>query len=452
MKAIKTHIFQRFLADTIQLHVIKQKQKNSEFSKNDFEAQIYRFFSKRASQLIFSGLCAASLLFPQVASANFLDTFLHTANAEILPNNTTASSSNSQNMVLAEANIGPDTTDSIDPSLSSVTINNAALTPKVGPLGSNLDVAEIPEGGGQITVYTVHAGDSIGSIAQMFEVSKATIINANDLSKGQALVQGMILAIPPISAGVHTVKTGETLESIAKQFKVKASDIAIYNDLDVTDTLDAGTTIIIPDEDSSETLDTSATSTQTTPAKTVTKPIKKPTTTKTAVKTMANTSPADSEDTSTDSTDPNAGPITAHPMRVNIKTDLGNALLRPIPLAISVETQGAHGLYGSAVDIAAPMGTPIHAAADGTVVLARDVGWNGGYGNYIIIMSTIDGNIVQTIYAHESKILTTAGAVVKRGDVIGLVGRTGNATGPHVHFEVHGALNPLTVNKNYTGE
>ena len=232
---------------------------------------------------------------------------------------------------------------------------------------------------------------------------------------------------------------------------MKASDIAVYNDLDVEDTLATGTTIIIPDGDASETSTSSAIESST-PSKTAPKPAKKPAPAKASIKTTANTLSANADDNTDTTTDPNAGPITAHPMRVNVKTDLGDALLRPVPLSVSTETQGAHGIYGSAVDIAAPTGTPVRAAADGTVVLARDIGWNGGYGEYIIIMSTIDGNTVQTIYAHESKILTTAGATVKRGDIIGLVGRTGNATGPHVHFEVHGALNPLTVNSKYTGE
>ena len=139
-------------------------------------------------------------------------------------------------------------------------------------------------------------------------------------------------------------------------------------------------------------------------------------------------------------------------MRTPVKTDLGNALLRPVSIDVSYRSQGAHDIYGSAVDLAAPAGTPIHASADGTVVLAKDNGWNGGYGEYVIVMSNIDGNIVQYIDAHMEKVLTTAGAEVHRGDVIGLVGRTGRATGNHVHFEVHGALNPLTINPDYTGE
>ena len=80
-------------------------------------------------------------------------------------------------------------------------------------------------------------------------------------------------------------------------------------------------------------------------------------------------------------------------------------------------------------DLGAPSGTPIHAAADGVVVLAGD---RGGYGMNV----TIDhGNSLGTTYNHQSKLLVKAGDVVKRGDIIGLVGTTGLSTGPHLHFE-----------------
>ncbi len=80
-------------------------------------------------------------------------------------------------------------------------------------------------------------------------------------------------------------------------------------------------------------------------------------------------------------------------------------------------------------DIGAPMGTPIHAAADGTVVIAAV---RGGYGNATVIDH---GNSLATVYAHQSQILVKVGQVVKRGDVIGYVGSTGLSTGPHLHFE-----------------
>ena len=363
-----------------------------------------------------------------------MDFFTRTAHADTATSVAPEEQTNSQKMDIAEPNIGPDSSSTSNTDLLDVTISNNTLTPKVGPLGSNLDVADIPEGGGQISIYTVHTGDTIASVAQMFNVSKATIVDANDLTKGQALKEGMILAIPPVSGRIYTIKDGDTVASVAKKYKVDPVDIAVYNDLDINSDLVAGNTLIIPDSNFTDTV------TATSSSKIIKKPIKN------------NTSSGNNSNNNSSQNDKYLGPLTAHPMRVNIRINLGNAILRPIPISESVETQGAHGYGGGAVDLGAKIGTPIHAAADGTVVLARDGGWNSGYGKYIIIMSEIDGNVVQTIYAHESKILTSVGAQVHRGDIIGEVGRTGNATGPHLHFEMHGAINPLTFDPNYTGE
>jgi murein DD-endopeptidase MepM/ murein hydrolase activator NlpD len=85
------------------------------------------------------------------------------------------------------------------------------------------------------------------------------------------------------------------------------------------------------------------------------------------------------------------------------------------------------------VDIAAPGGTPIHAAADGRVVQA---GWNGGYGNYTCVgHGRVDGQGFATCYGHQSQILVHVGEYVRRGEVIGKVGTTGASTGYHLHFE-----------------
>jgi murein DD-endopeptidase MepM/ murein hydrolase activator NlpD len=81
------------------------------------------------------------------------------------------------------------------------------------------------------------------------------------------------------------------------------------------------------------------------------------------------------------------------------------------------------------IDIAAPAGSPITAAASGTVIYA---GWFGGYGNLAIIDH---GGGVATAYGHMSAIYATGGAVVQ-GQSIGAVGTTGHSTGNHLHFEV----------------
>lgn len=81
------------------------------------------------------------------------------------------------------------------------------------------------------------------------------------------------------------------------------------------------------------------------------------------------------------------------------------------------------------IDFGASPGTPIHAAADGVVVIA---GPRGGYGNATVIDH---GSGIATVYAHQSQIIVRPGQLVKRGDVIGAVGTTGLSTGPHLHFE-----------------
>ncbi len=80
-------------------------------------------------------------------------------------------------------------------------------------------------------------------------------------------------------------------------------------------------------------------------------------------------------------------------------------------------------------DMGAPSGTEIHAAADGIVVIAEV---RGGYGNAVVIDH---GHSLATLYGHTSKLLVKPGQLVKRGDVIALVGSTGLSTGPHLHFE-----------------
>lgn len=100
---------------------------------------------------------------------------------------------------------------------------------------------------------------------------------------------------------------------------------------------------------------------------------------------------------------------------------------------------GRHVLHAGQ-DYAARTGTPIRAAADGTVVSVIPTGSSGGYGNYTCINH---GGGLATCYAHQSQTLVSPGQRVTRGQIIGLVGSTGNSTGPHLHFEVRVNGNPV---------
>lgn len=94
--------------------------------------------------------------------------------------------------------------------------------------------------------------------------------------------------------------------------------------------------------------------------------------------------------------------------------------------------------YHSGTDIAVPEGTPILAAADGTVTVANATdSWGGSYGYYVKIDH---GDGLTTLYAHCSSICVTVGQQVQAGQVIAYVGQTGRATGPHLHFEVRNQL------------
>lgn len=116
------------------------------------------------------------------------------------------------------------------------------------------------------------------------------------------------------------------------------------------------------------------------------------------------------------------------------KVEIGIALIKPVSGTVwsrfgSNDSVRSHTHTG--LDIAAPKGTPIKAAAAGKVTYAGNAG--DGYGNYVVISH---GNGVQTVYAHCSKLLVSKGQQVSQGEVIAKVGSTGNSTGNHLHLEV----------------
>ena len=127
------------------------------------------------------------------------------------------------------------------------------------------------------------------------------------------------------------------------------------------------------------------------------------------------------------------------------KVDIGISLIRPISGIITSRFSESSRIRSSrhtGLDIAASAGTPIKAAASGTVTFA---GKKGSYGNMLVITHS---NGIQTYYAHCSKLYASVGKTVSQGDVIAAVGSTGNSTGPHLHLEVR--VNGVAYNpQNY---
>ena len=308
-------------------------------------------------------------------------------------------------MALAEADISPSQGDSTTTGNISILGGTSILPDSVGPFSDGKDHTNQSD---QISLYVVRTGDTLPAIAKMFGVTTNTIVWANDL-QGKTISVGQTLVIMPISGISHTVVKGDTLQSIANKYKGDINDILQYNNLSMDSKLAIGDVIFIPDgEASSEQSSVESSS-----------------------GTYSNgTSPIISGSQYDNSGSP---PVGSH---CSNYPDVVGYYMRP--LANCIKTQGIHG--HNAVDLATSYGSSIFAAADGTVIVAKSSGWNGGYGEYVVISHP---NGTQTVYGHMSAVLVSVGDSVQQGEEIGHVGSTGNSTGPHVHFEVRGARNPF---------
>ena len=322
---------------------------------------------------------------PSTANAGFFS-FLFPQDTTKGSQVVTTDTFNSQNIPLLQSSVNFDLFAAKGGSDLIVSNNNEALVSSNGPSGTAADMSDIGNTG-QITKYTIRKGDTLEAVAKMFGVSKNTILWANNIDS-TSLKEGQVLVILPVSGTVHTVVKGDTLKSIAKRYKADANEIAQFNDISKNDILAVGDSIIIPDGEGAT----------------------------------------------------NISSVSSSRLRNSFKggdgPDIGGYYIRPI--YGGVRTQGLHGW--NAVDLGTPIGTDIMAAAAGEIIVARTSGWNGGYGRYVVISHY---NGTQTVYVHMSQVYVTPGQLVLQGQVIGLSGNTGNSTGPHLHFEVRGAKNPL---------
>lgn len=236
-----------------------------------------------------------------------------------------------------------------------------------------------------IAHYTVQNGDTLSFIASDFGVSINSIIWANNLKDSDSIKPGIELKIPPVSGVIHTVKSGDTVQLIAKKYGVEPEKIVDFNSLPKDGSLQIGAEIIIPDGK-----------------------IQQP-------RSFAG--------------------LPSTFKRFQYLPNLGDFFSMP---TTGFNWGRIHGRNG--VDVANSCGTPIYAAADGQITISDSAGWNKGFGKYIKIAHV---NGTETIYAHATKLIAALGEYVTKGQLIALMGSTGHSTGCHLHFEVHGARNPL---------
>ena len=267
-------------------------------------------------------------------------------------------------------------------------VDKTALLPSSGPSGTSADIIDNKRKSSNISIYVVRKGDTLSEIAQMYGVSVNTIRWANDLGRKGTIRIGQELVILPITGVKYIIKRGGTLRDVIKKIGGDLEEAAVFNGVDPDQELAKGTELIIPNAELQE------------PKKRINK-------VRSYVRNYGTGLPV----------------YKGYYMR---------------PIKGGVRTQGLHG--HNAVDLASTYGTAIYAAADGRVIISKQGGWNGGYGNYIVIKHP---NGTQTLYSHNSRNLVKVGDYVKQGQIIAAMGSTGKSTGPHVHFEVRGAKNPF---------
>jgi len=239
----------------------------------------------------------------------------------------------------------------------------------------------------EVSYYTVKAGDTVLGIAARYGLQPETLMwsNSNIEQNPDRLSIGDELRILPVDGVLHVVKPGETLSALAQKYEVAMDDIVGYtgNQIASLDTpLVVGREIVVPGGS---------------------RPF--------AVASAG------------------AGASTARRAAAPANAPQGSGNFGwPAAGYVSQGYWGGH----PAIDIVGWVGSPVTSADAGYVVVAGG-GWNGGYGNHVIIDH---GNGFSTLYAHLNSIFVSPGETVGKGAQIGTMGNTGNSTGPHLHFEV----------------
>jgi murein DD-endopeptidase MepM/ murein hydrolase activator NlpD len=243
----------------------------------------------------------------------------------------------------------------------------------------------------RMTDYVIKNGDTLWSVANTFNLEVDSLFGCNKLSDTDILKVGSTIKIPNQDGIFVKIKAGQTLSTLAKDYGIFSEAIVSANEMSAEATLTQGQEIFLP-----------------------------------GAKVMA-------------FVETSSGRKAVVKEKVAAKRGFGWPVVGRISSPFGWRRDPVRGGKGfhTGLDIRAPRGRPIVAAAAGRVVHS---GWMGSYGRTIVISHP--GNTT-TMYAHCSKLLVNSGKSVKRGERIALVGSTGRSTGNHLHFEVRRGGTPM---------
>jgi murein DD-endopeptidase MepM/ murein hydrolase activator NlpD len=327
-------------------------------------------------------------------------------------------------------------------------VNQAVIDKKNNNINNNINQPEKAEP----FVYTVKAGDNLWNISRKYGVSVEVIIDVNNLSDKDLLSLGQKIEIPAIGGGVsnpkqkqeptivtYTVVKGDTLWSISQRYDVKMNTIISTNNLKEISRLSIGQKLKLPitnmDIAKAEGYSKDAA------AEEIIYYVKKGESLWSISREynvkleaiIAANSIADASKISTGQQLRIPNVPGARSSICNFIWPARGRITSPYGMRVISGRKDFH----AGIDIGGPTGTNIIAAESGRVSYA---GYMRGYGNVIILSH--DGGY-STVYGHNSVNLVKKGQYVKKGSVIAKMGRTGNATGPHLHFEIRSGGKPV---------
>ncbi|PJE58314.1 MAG: hypothetical protein COU81_01500 [Candidatus Portnoybacteria bacterium CG10_big_fil_rev_8_21_14_0_10_36_7] len=367
------------------LKLIKSIRLSSQFILAIFLLAIVIFANSAPRQIFLGKLALANTLGFEDEGALIAEMALIESSEEISADQLSENAFSTQIDVVDQVGGGDFLSEELEIDVPS--LDDSALVSNDSPNG---EFVLSPNGRKEIFTYVVQSGDSVGVIAEKFNISVATVIWANDLKSNGFIKPGQELIILPVTGIRYRISSRDTLSAIAKKYKADIGRIREFNNISEEDKLAIGDYLIIPD--------------------------------------------GKIQSVSVASSRYAVVPARLRAFVGEVK-QLDDYFIFPTTGRI---TQGLHPT--NAVDIANPSRPPIYAAAAGVVTIADVSGWNGGYGKYIRIHHP---NGVGTVYAHFSEVYVRTGETVGQGQIIGKMGSTGNSTGAHLHWEVRGATNPL---------